>query len=230
MKTQLIRLLSLSALILLCHQTCFAQRRMNERANRMENRFGLKLGGGISWLNDFTVADPNTILNPAIGFAGHFGAPNKPVTLTTELYYTRKGARINYDLSETYTGNSRMHLHYLELPVLANIHVGKIVRLQLGGYGGLLFGKNQTYPGTFYNDATGISFDDMNTIDYGLSGGIAFDLRRSQLSMRYNHSLNTLAATENGETYLGNASLGVFEFSITKYFMPRTPRNRPRRR
>ena len=187
-------------------------------------RFGVKLGGGVTWMNNSSIAEPRATFNPVVGFGAQFGHRSRPVTLSTELFYSRKGSKLDYNIPNTYIGESRVNIHYLELPVYANFRLSRTARFHVGGYGNVVLGSNQLNYGTFYNDAQGARDGDMSKFDYGVMGGLGLDFNKFKFDVRYTHGLNPIGESEQAKTYYGNGTMGTVEFSITKYISPRSQR------
>ncbi|WP_421763234.1 porin family protein [Ekhidna sp.] len=154
----------------------------------MAQRSGLKGGANFANLYVDDVSDENMKLGLNLGL-WHQSANG---AFQTELTYSNKGAEIIYD-GALGSGKYRYNLNYLEVPVLFVGHIGDF-NLHLGPYIGFLVGVNikDVDSNGNVNGVAQLDRDDFNTLDYGLSGGAAFDFDASQIGLRYNYGLREI--------------------------------------
>ena len=116
-------------------------------------------------------------------------------SLVTELYFIRKGGKLNANNSLT-KSESTLHLNTLELPVLARFHFGKFymnagpsIAYTLGGDWKM---DEQTTKLSFNN-----SKDGFKRFDAGMQVGLGFEFpfqqRRISLDIRYNYGLTNIS-------------------------------------
>jgi hypothetical protein len=183
-----------------------------------KTRFGIKGGANLSNLYVNNVTDEKA----KIGFhAGVFAkAPiNELFAIQPELLYTSAGAKIgSYTIVQSRDVN--FNLNYIQLPVLA-VATLSAVNIQFGPYVSYLVNANvknvrvdnnglPTSSGT----ARELSRDDFNTIDYGLAGGIAFDLNGFQIGARYNYGLREVGKGGIAGTLTNNSKNSVAQLYV----------------
>jgi hypothetical protein len=161
----------------------------------MEARFGIKGGANLSTLY---IKDINTQKSK---FGVHAGIWAKiPVAqffaVQPELIYTTNGAKVgNYSVKGGPAEQVDLNFNYLQLPILASLTAGP-VSIQAGPYISYLLNAktknvrvdNNGIP-TSSGTARELNRDDFNTIDYGLAGGLALDIKGFQIGARYNYGL-----------------------------------------
>ncbi len=159
-------------------------------------RFGIK--GGLNLSNMYV----NDVNDEKAKIGGHFGIFAKaPVgelfAIQPELLFTTAGSKIgSYKLPfATQTRDVNFNLNYIQLPVMAVLTLSA-VNIQLGPYVSYLVGANVKNVkvdnnGIPTDQSTGFELNrnNFNTIDYGLAGGIAFDISGFQVGARYNYGL-----------------------------------------
>ena len=107
--------------------------------------------------------------------------------------YSSKGAKVSYH-NPLLGGEYRFNLNYLELPVLAVFNLGKNFNLHAGGYAAYLTSANVKAEDDGSSNEQLISFDEsqFNRFDYGLVGGLGFDIKNVSIGARYNYGLNQI--------------------------------------
>jgi Outer membrane protein beta-barrel domain len=211
MKTQLsigqkIALLSLSAFFLL-FTTVNAQQQQTSAESNMATKFGIKGGLNLTNLHSNDFADNNL----KAGFnAGIFS--KIPVTpgfsIQPELLYSVKGNKSDYSNYLEGSGEYRFNLGYVELPLLAVVNLSKNFSIHGGGYAAYLAYadiKDVNNNGNI-NGITDLNENNFNRWDFGLAGGVAFDIENFTLGARYNYGLSDIGKSGNlSSTVLGNA-------------------------
>jgi hypothetical protein len=186
----------------------------------MKTRFGIKLGGNLSNLYVDDVTDEKA----KFGFhAGVFAkAPvSELFAIQPELLYTSVGSKIgSYTILQTRDVN--FNLNYIQLPVLAVVTLSA-VNIQFGPYVSYLVNANvknvkvdnNGIP-TSSTDGRDLNRDDFNMLDYGLAGGIAFDLSGFQIGARYNYGLREVGKggiagglTNNSKNSVAQVYIGI---------------------
>src|SRR5690606_7759006 len=113
-----------------------------------------------------------------------------------ELLYSRQGLKVEYD--GIADGETKFNLNYINLPVKLVFNLSEDFELQFGPYVGYLINANLKTDADLFG-AFDISSDDdvnrknFNAIDYGLSAGIAFDLKPLIIGFNYNYGLSQVA-------------------------------------
>jgi hypothetical protein len=203
---QKIALLSLSAFFLL-FTTVKAQQQQTSTESEMATKFGIKGGLNLTNLHSNNFADNNL----KAGFnAGIFS--KIPVTpgfsIQPELLYSVKGNKSNYNNFIEGSGEYRFNLGYVELPLLAVVNLAKNFSIHGGGYAAYLAYadiKDVNNNGNI-NGITDLNENNFNRWDFGLAGGVAFDIEHFTLGARYNYGLVDIGKSGNfSSSVLGNA-------------------------
>jgi hypothetical protein len=203
---QKIALLSLSAFFLL-FTTVQAQQQQTSTESDMATKFGIKGGLNLTNLHSNNFADNNL----KAGFnAGIFS--KIPVTpgfsIQPELLYSVKGNKSDYNNFIEGSGEYRFNLGYVELPLLAVVNLAKNFSIHGGGYAAYLAYadiKDVNNNGNI-NGITELNENNFNRWDFGLAGGVAFDIEHFTLGARYNYGLVDIGKSGNfSSSVLGNA-------------------------
>ena len=109
-------------------------------------------------------------------------------------------------------------LDYLKLNVLANIKLGTGFYFQAGGYASSLLAAEISYP-WFLSNTSGEDtsiFGDVESVDYGLVGGMGLSTKIVNISFRYNYGLVDLFQSGEFEALeLNNSALQlVFHWKL----------------
>jgi len=182
----------------------------------MDNGLRPKLGikGGVNFTTLYS-SDVSTS-HMKTGFnAGVFA--KLPVTrgfsIQPELLYSLKGAKSKYDNFVQGSGEYRFNLGYIELPVLAVVNLGSNFNIHAGGYAAYLVNanvKNVNNNGDIQG-ATELNTSDFNRWDFGLAGGVGFDIEHFTLGARYNYGLSHIGKSSSLAGQLaGNAKNAGF--------------------
>jgi hypothetical protein len=179
--------------ILLIHLSASAQEQQTAAENGLRPKFGIKGGLNLTSLYTDDVSDEHM----KAGFnAGIFA--KLPVTrgfsIQPELLYSLKGAKDTYSNIIQGSGEYRFNLGYIELPVLAVINLTPNSSLHAGGYAAYLVSANVKDVDDNGNiqGATNLNADNFQRFDYGLAGGLAFDIENLTLGARYNYGLGNI--------------------------------------
>ncbi|WP_130857957.1 porin family protein [Olivibacter jilunii] len=142
---------------------------------------------------------------------------SKKVSFEPQLLYSKKGAEID-ELIDRYTYRSvNYKLHYLELPLKLNIHTKSIVDFVAGGYFSFLMDANYNVGTNYYYGVGELDYDKFNKMDLGLTGGIAFNLPFSKLSINYSHGFGKVIDNAGYYSYLNGARNQAIALSLTYY-------------
>jgi hypothetical protein len=171
-------------------------------------RAGIK--GGLNWSN--LIVDDVNDRNARLGFhAGVYGQlfSSRAFTLQPEVNFSTKGNKIERN-NGIIDQETKFNLSYIDIPVLAVFKLGKAAEIHAGAYWAYLVGANIDQDGDLDNDFTKIDRDNFDKWDYGLVGGLGFNLGKgAQLGARYNYGLNEIAHSTGAKRLLGNTKNSV---------------------
>jgi len=182
-------------------------------SNAQSDQTGIRGSLNLSNLYVDEVNDENTKPGFAVGVYFRKSLSDQ-VSIQPEINYSLKGSQINYDGGVfTGSGKYRYNLSYIEIPVLANIHVGESLYFSAGPYiATLISAKVKDVDGDgSVNSVEEYDRDDFNTFDYGVAAGIGFDFPTGTAGLRYNYGLVDIAPDGNG---LDNGKNSVLQFFI----------------
>ncbi len=184
-----------------------------------ESSVGIKGGFNLSSLTTDGNDDSNLNLGINVGVFNKI-ALTKSVAIQPELLYSMKGTRINYDESSFAEGDSKFNLHYIDLPVKLVFNLSEDFEFQVGPYVGYLIGANTETDATVM-DAFNIDSENeldrenFNTIDYGITAGLGFDLNPLIIGANYSLGLNQVAKKDKApEEILDNAKNSVIQVYV----------------
>ena len=194
MKQQLFSPKSLMAVLLalVTTMTVSAQVQKTSSETRLTPKIGIK--GGVNFSNFFIddVQDNNVKAGLNLGLFAKLPVSNG-VSIQPELLYSSKGAKVSYN-NPLLGGEYRFNLNYLELPVLAVFNLGKNFNIHAGGYAAYLTSANVKAEDNGSSNEELIDFNEeqFNRFDYGLVGGLGFDIKNVTIGARYNYGLNQI--------------------------------------
>jgi hypothetical protein len=184
----------------------------NDNPSRPRARAGFKGGLNVSNL----ITDEVTDKDPRYGFhAGVYGQlfANEGFAIQPELNYSTKGNKVvtTWGIIDQET---KLNLSYLDIPVLAVFKLGNAAEIQAGAYWAYLVGANIDTDGDLGDGFRQLDRDNFDKWDYGLVGGIGFNLGDVQIGARYNYGLNEIARSEGAKRILGNAKNSVGQIYV----------------
>ena len=211
---QSIRKLSVlfTATLLIAGMTVCAQEQQTTMDSGPTAKFGIK--GGLNLTNLYST-DANTDHLKAGFNAGVFA--KLPVTrgfsVQPEILYSLKGNKSTYDNIVQGSGEYRFNLGYIEMPLLAVVNLAPNFNLHAGGYAAYLVNanvKNVNSNGDVQG-ATELKTSDFNKWDFGLAGGLGFDIQHFTLGARYNYGLSHIGKSGSvAGNLVGNAKNAGF--------------------
>ncbi|MGV9011971.1 MAG: porin family protein [Flavobacteriales bacterium] len=147
--------------------------------------------------------------NGRIGFnAGVFArtAPEAPLGLQVELLYSTKGNHTKYNAFFGLVDQDvDFNLNYIELPVMADLHILDVVDIHLGGYAAYLVSANVTTSGTLGSGSDTLDKSNFKSMDFGIAGGVGFNIGTSaQIGVRYLHGLSDVVDSSDLSSVVGN--------------------------
>jgi hypothetical protein len=213
---------SLKKLILLTAFTgaltaAFSQQQQTTTETSLQPKIGIKGGINLSNLYVDDVQDENMKVGVNVGVFAKFPL-TRGFSIQPELLYSSKGAKLTYN-NILGTGEYRFNLNYVELPILAVFNLGKNFNIHAGPYAALLTSANikrKDKASGDVDDIADLDTDNFKRFDYGLVGGIGFDIENFTLGARYNYGLNEIgdggvagAATKNSKNSTFTFYIGI---------------------
>jgi hypothetical protein len=192
-----------------------AQEQQTTTESTLTPKFGIKGGVNLTNLYVDDVEDENM----KVGLnAGVF--VKLPVTrgfsIQPEVLYSSKGAKLRYN-NVFGEGEYRYNLNYVEVPLLAVFNLGKNFNIHAGPYAAFLASANIKRLDTESGDVDHIAdldTDDFEKFDYGLTGGLGFDVDKFTLGARYNYGLNEIGKDGIAGQATKNSKNSAFTFYI----------------
>jgi len=209
MKTGKMKTIALIALFALGFgSTSFAQKSVT----------GVKGGLNLSSLS----TDGNDDKNLKMGFhAGVFSKIpfSESFAIQPELLYSGKGIKLNYDESGVAEGDTKFNLNYIDLPVKLVFNLSEDFEFQFGPYVSYLINANVDTDAEFFggdiNSVDELDRDHFNSLDYGLTAGLGFDLDPMIFGLNYNLGLNQVAKDDDvSHDLLGDAKNTVIQVYV----------------
>lgn len=182
-------------------------------------RVGFKGGLNLSNLYVNDVDDENANIGWHAGFYTQVFS-SEAFALQPEINYSTKGTGVTYGVIGTNGVNinhdQRFRLQYIDIPVLAVFKLGRAAEIHAGPYWSYLVGAEiRNKDGNPSNEFDTIDRKNFDNWDYGLVGGIGFNLGESaQLGVRYNYGLNEIARSAGAKAFLGNAKNQVAQLYL----------------
>ncbi|MDQ3292723.1 MAG: PorT family protein [Bacteroidota bacterium] len=186
-------------------------------------KFGIK--GGINFAQLY-VDQPNAEdENIKVGY--HFGVFGKvPITdflaLQPEVLYTNVGAKVTYGGSDFENllgiepGEIRFNLNYIQVPVALTVNIGPL-NVHAGPYISYLAGANIKDLKTSDlnpSDIKKLDREDFNDFDYGLVGGVGFDVQNFTIGARYNYGFREVGKSDLAGTLTNDSKNSVAQIYI----------------
>jgi hypothetical protein len=170
--------------------------------NSENEKFGFK--GGLNYATvtkgDFNEgADPRTSFY--LGFFGEIPLLKNVFSLQPEIIYSRQGFETNYTfLGRNYKEEYR--IDYINLPVLAKIHIGKVFAIEAGPqFGFKINEKIKTENSSSINN-------DVNSFDTALAAGASFNFDNFLISGRYTYSFNEVIKNTDAKNSVFQVGIG----------------------
>lgn len=178
-------------------------------------RAGIKGGLNLSNLYVDEAEDDNARIGWHAGFYGQLFA-SEAFAIQPEVNFSTKGTGVTRIDATSARYESKFNLQYIDIPVLAVFKLGEFAEIHAGAYWAYLLGaeikNNNNDPD---NEFTTIDRDNFDDWDYGLVGGIGFNLGEStQLGLRYNYGLNEIADSAGTRRLFGNSKNQVAQLYL----------------
>jgi outer membrane protein with beta-barrel domain len=192
-----------------------AQQQQTTGETSLQPKFGIRGGINLSNLYVDDVQDENMKVGLNVGVFAKFPL-TKGFSIQPELAYSSKGAKITYN-NIFGEGEYRFNLNYIDLPVLAVINLGENFNIHAGPYVSYLASANikrlDTESGDV-DDIADLKADNFKRFDYGLVGGVGFDIQNFTIGARYNYGLNEIGDGGISGEATKNSKNSAFTFYI----------------
>ena len=162
---------------------------------------GIKGGLNLASLSTDGNDDKNLKMSPMFGVFTKIPL-SESFAIQPELLFSGKGVKVNYDESFGTDGETKFGLNYIEVPVKLVFNLSEDFEFHVGPYIGYLINANTETDAEFLNYFQIDSEDELdrehfNTLDYGLSGGLGFDLDPLIFGFNYNLGLMQVAKDDD---------------------------------
>ena len=183
---------------------------------------GIKGGLNLSNLYVEDADDEKARLGWHAGFYGQLFA-SEAFAIQPEVNFSTKGTGVTRIDANSAQYESNFNLSYIDIPVLAVFKLGKVAEIHAGAYWAYLLGaeirNNDRNPD---NEFTTVDRDNFDKWDYGLVGGIGFNLgEAAQIGVRYNYGLNEIADSRGAKRVFGDSKNQVAQLYLAFNLNPR---------
>lgn len=189
-----------------------AQEQQTATDNGLQPKFGIKGGLNLTSLYVDNVSSEHM----KAGFnAGVFAKlpVTKGFSIQPEVLYTVKGAKDTYSNFVEGDGEYRFNLGYVEVPLLAVVNIAPNFNLHAGGYAAYLVSANvkDVNSNGSVQGATDLNTENFQSWDFGLVGGLGFDIQNFTLGARYNYGLREIgkSGSLSGDLTKNSKNAGV---------------------
>lgn len=184
-------------------------------ASGQEAATGIKGGLNLSNMSVDGSNDDNLKTGFMLGIFSKVPVQNS-FSVQPELLYSPKGIKIEYAMSNDNSAESTLSLQYLEVPVKLVYNLSEDFEFQLGPYLAYLLNAKFESDGNFSDSnveyETNLDTDHFKRLEFGLTGGMAFDLSPIILGFNYNLGLSNVAKEDNNADFLlGDAKNNVIQ-------------------
>lgn len=173
---------------------------------------GLK--GGLNLAN-LSFSDADEKLRAGYHFGGYLSLPvGELLSIQPEVLYSARGSRATYSadfLGFEIDGETTFKLDYIDVPILAVIHLGDAVQIEAGPYVGFLANSGVETDGDLGDGEVDFDNDSFKKLDYGLAGGLALNFNALQIGARYMYGLQEVQDSNDAELFLGEAKNRAFQ-------------------
>jgi outer membrane protein with beta-barrel domain len=195
--------------------TAFGQAQQTSNETHVRPKLGIKGAFDLTTLYANTVGTTNT--KPGFDAGIYTKLPvDKGFSFQVELLYSLKGAKYTYNNFVQGHGEYRYNLGYIQVPVLAVVNVTPWFNIHAGGYAAYMTNanvKDVRADGTIVG-ATDLNTGDFMPWDFGLVGGVGFDVENFTFGARYNYGLTHIGRPGQLSGYLTdnakNAGLSIY--------------------
>jgi len=179
-----------------------------------ETRFGVKAGANLSTFTGDADGVKSLVGFQVGGFA-EIKLTDK-FAIQPEILFSAQGAKSKESIFGGGTSENKVHLGYLNIPVMAKYYVAEKFSVEAGPQIGFLLSAKDKYeysgPGGSDSGKEDVK-DAYESIDFGVNFGAGYDFTENlSVGLRYNLGLSNIAKTEDGEDFKMNNS--VFSLSV----------------
>ncbi len=187
----------------------------NDTQAQQRPRAGIKGGLNAANLYSDDVDDKN------IRYGFHAGVyaqilSSDVFAIQPEVNYSGKG--LKFETSGLIDQETKFNLDYIDVPVLAVFKLGEVAEIHAGPYISYLVGASIKTKGDLGNDFNDIDRDNFENWDWGLAGGIGFNVSAVQIGARYNLGLREIAKSNGAKSMLGDAKNSLGQIYIALNF------------
>jgi hypothetical protein len=180
---------------------------------------GIKGGLNLSNLYVNEADDDKARVGWHAGFYGQLFA-SEAFAIQPEVNFSTKGTGVTRIDATSARYESNFNLSYIDIPVLAVFKLGEAAEIHAGAYWAYLLGaeirNNDRNPD---NEFTTVDRDNFDDWDYGLVGGIGFNIGEgAQLGVRYNYGLNEIAESAGARRLFGGSKNQVAQLYLAFNF------------
>lgn len=185
-----------------------------QEVGRRSPTFGIK--GGINLTNLYidNVTDENMKVGANVGLYAKLPVATG-FSIQPEIAYSMKGAQADYN-NVFGSGKYRFNLDYLEVPVAAVVNVAKNFNIHAGPYVAFLLSakvKDVDANGNI-NGVTQLNRDNFKSTDWGLFGGVGFDIGGATLGARYTRGFEEIGKPGLSGNITQNSKNSGFTFYV----------------
>lgn len=185
-----------------------------QEVSRRTPTFGIK--GGINLTNLYVdnVSDEHMKVGANAGIYAKLPVATG-FSIQPEMLYSMKGAQEDYN-NVFGSGKYRFNLDYLEIPVAAVINVAKNFNIHAGPYVAFLLSakvKDVDANGNI-NGVTQLNKDNFQSTDWGLFGGVGFDIGGATLGARYTRGFQEIGKAGLSGNLTQNSKNSGFSFYV----------------
>ena len=177
--------------------------------------------GGFN-LSNLYVNNPNDDKARLGWHAGVFGQlfASEAFAIQPEVNFSTKGTGVTRIDATSVQFKSKFKLSYIDIPVLAVFKLGRVAEIHAGAYWAYLVdasvNNNDRIPN---NQFTSVARDNFDNWDFGLAGGIGFNLGEgAQLGARYNYGLKEIADSPGARLLFGDSKNQVAQLYLAINF------------
>lgn len=157
---------------------------------------GAKIGikGGVNLSNYYVHDVSDQDLKTAFHIGVFFKSPiNDQVSLQPEILFSQKGSTLHYNNAFA-SGTMDLTTNYIDVPILFRVDIVPGFYISAGSYVSFLL--NATVKDTDPNGSTKFEDEldktDFNEFDWGVAGGLGFEIGAFNIGARYNYGLVTV--------------------------------------
>jgi hypothetical protein len=196
---------------------------LHAQSNNPGPKIGIKGGFNLSqfFIDQPQVEDENSKLGLHFGIFSKVPLTNL-IAFQPELLYTNTGSKVSYGgtnlenalgISE---GQVRFNLNYIQLPLALAVNLGPL-NIHAGPYFSYLLSANvkNLRSSDLANPSTiELDKDNFNSLDFGLLGGIGFDVQNVTIGVRYNYGLREIGKEGIAKTITNGSRNGVAQLYL----------------